>query len=202
MALRVDCRLPPLTGKRLRRVRLDLLERGFTLVTAPPVFEDRLLPRLRRRRTVLPAQDRRWWQFPPLARYAYWLEELLRQALPEEAIALAALEFRHEPAGSEDGDVDRLHADGSYLRAVTTLYGPSTVYRDGRAERSVPPGRTLLLTAMDRARALKVPCTLHRRPGLGPERAVLVCSFTPRQGQPEAAPVYQQAAATRRPRER
>ena len=57
------------------------------------------------------------------------------------------------------------------------LYGPTTVYRDGRAERSVPDGQTLLMTAQDRTKAVRVPCTLHRRPGAGPERAVIVCSF-------------------------
>jgi len=34
---------------------------------------------------------------------------------------------------------------------------------------SAPDGQTLLMTAMDRARVVGVPCTLHRRPGAGPE---------------------------------
>ena len=122
------------------------------------------------------------------------MEGLLGAALPEEAVSLASLEFRHEPAGLEDPEVDRLHADGSYIRSVCTLYGPGTVYRDGREERPVPDGQTLLMTAMDRARAVGVPCTLHRRPGSGPERAVVVCSFEPRLEQLTRGDVYREVA--------
>jgi hypothetical protein len=122
------------------------------------------------------------------------LEALLAEALPEEAVSLDSLEFRHEPAGSEDRTVDRLHADGSYVRSVWTLYGPPTIYRDGKVERPVPDGQTLLMTAMGRARAVRRPCTLHRRPGAGPERAVIVCSFKPRSEQPPLVSVYREAA--------
>jgi hypothetical protein len=176
--------------------------RGFALVDTPPLFDDRLLTRLRERRTVLPFHDRRWWQLPQLAHYACWLEGLLAEALPEEEVSLASLEFRHEPAGSEDREVDRLHADGSYVRSVCTLYGPATIYRDGGVERPVPGGQTLLMTALDRARPVGMPCTLHRRPGAGPERAVVVGSFAPRPGQPPAADVYRQVAQARRRRGR
>ena len=95
----------------------------------------------------------------------------LRQALPEESFDLVAADFRREQAGCEDKTVDKLHADGSYIRSVCTLYGASTIYRAQGVEHSVPRGQTLLLTAMDRAKALGLPCTLHRRPGPGPERA-------------------------------
>ncbi len=167
-------------------------ERGFALVDAPSFVDDDLLLRLRRTRTVLALPSKRWRQLPQLAQYACWLEELLGEALAEEALSLAALEFRHEPAGHADPEVDRLHADGSYLRTVCTLYGPATVYRDEGVERSVPDGQTLLMTALGRARAVRVPCTLHRRPGPGPERAVLVCSFEPRTEQPQPANLYRE----------
>jgi hypothetical protein len=49
------------------------------------------------------------------------------------------------------------------------------------------------MTAQNRARALRIPCTLHRRPGAGPERAVVVCSFEPRAEQAEPANVYREA---------
>jgi hypothetical protein len=176
--------------------RLDLLGRGFTVLDTPPVADDGLFRRLRRSRTVLPSHSKRWWNFPELARYACWLESLLARALPEEALALTALEFRHEPAGSVDPEVDRLHADGSYLRSVYTPYGLSTVYREGRVERPVPCGQTLLMTALGRARALGIPCTLHRRPGAGPARAVIVCSFEPRQ-QPDAREHHSQTGRSR-----
>ena len=42
---------------------------------------------------------------------------------------------------------------------------------------------------MDRARAKGVRCTLHRRPGSGPERAVVVCSFEPRLTKPRQSKV-------------
>src|SRR4051812_46635671 len=103
--------------------------RGFALVDTPPFFGADLLLRLKRTRAVLPAHGNRWVRFPQLARYACWLEDLLAEALPEEAVSLASLEFRHEPAGSEDREVDRLHADGSYVRSVYTLCGPATVFR-------------------------------------------------------------------------
>src|SRR5947209_244130 len=112
--------------------------RGFALVDTPPFFADDLLLRLTRTRTALPFHDQRWWQFPQLAHYGCWLAGLLGQALPEEAVSLASLEFRHEPADSEDPEVDRLHADGSYIRSVCTLSGSATVYRDGGVERPVP----------------------------------------------------------------
>jgi hypothetical protein len=166
---------------------------GFALVDTPPFFADGRLPRLRKRRTVLPSHDRRWQRFPQLARYAYWLTTLVGEALPEEAVSLASLEFRHEPAGSEDREVDRLHADGSYLRSVCALYGPATIFRDGSVERPVPEGQTLLMTALGRARVVRLLCTLHRRPGAGPERAVIVCSFEPRSGQPLAS-LYRETA--------
>jgi hypothetical protein len=175
---------------------------GFALVYVPWFFDDDLFLRLRRRQTVLSFHCPRWRQLPQLARYACWLESVLTGALPEEAVSLAALEFRHEDAGSADAVVDHLHADGSYVRAVFTLYGPSTVYLDGVDERSVPGGQTLLMTAFGRARALRVPSTLHRRPGPGPERAVIVCSFEPRRERPRLENVYRQVAqtATQRPR--
>jgi hypothetical protein len=171
---------------------------GFALVDTPPFFDGDLFRRLKRTRTVLPPHDKRWWRFPHLARYACWLEALLGEALPEEVVALTSLEFRYEPAGSEDRVVDRLHADGSYLRSVWTLSGQATVYRDGKVERSVPDGQTLLMTAMGRARAVRLPCTLHRRPGAGPERAVVVCSFAPRPEQPPLAGLFREVAQAHR----
>lgn len=105
---------------------------------------------------------------------------MLAVALPAEDLALAALELRHEPAGYTDPEVDRLHADGSYLRTVRMLRGPATIYRDDGVEKPIPDEQTLLMTAMGRARAMRVPCTLHRRPGAGPARSLIVCSFEPR----------------------
>ncbi len=172
--------------------------RGFALVDTSPFFGVGWVPRQHTQRTVLAAHDSRWWQFPQLARYACWLEALLGEALPEEAVALTSLEFRLELAGSEDREVDRLHADGSYLRSVWTLYGPATIYRSGTVERSVPNGQTLLMTAMGRARAVGRPCTLHRRPGAGPERAVIVCSFEPRPAHLPQASIYWEAAQGQR----
>jgi hypothetical protein len=134
-------------------------------------------------------------RYPELARHAYWLESLLTLALSGELVALGALEFRHEPAGFTDVEVDQLHADGSYIRSVTTASGPGTVYRDGDAQVPVPDGYTLLMTALDRARGVGVLSTLHRRPGAGPERTVIVASFE--QGHDHALPakVYRQFAA-------
>jgi hypothetical protein len=130
------------------------------------------------------------------------LEWLLSEALPEEGVRLASLELRHERAGLADGEVDRLHADGSYIRSVLTLFGPTTIYRHEGVERLTPDGQTLLMTAMDRARARRARCTLHRRPGAGPERAVVVCSFEPRQEQPHLANVYREAALSHTQRKR
>jgi len=188
------------TSQWIDSARLELLGRGFTLVDTPPFFDDGLFHRLKRSKTVLPYHSKRWWKYPQLARYGCWLEGFLCAALPAESVSLAALEFRHEPAGCTDQEVDRLHADGSYIRTVFTPYGPTTVYRDGDTERSVPHGRTLVMTAMDRARALRVPCTLHRRPGAGPERAVIVGSFAPRLGELLQANVARLVAETHRPR--
>ena len=188
------------TSTCLGRVRLEMLERGFSLVDTPSFLDDGLFRRLKRSKTVLPFHSKRWWKYQQLARYGYWLERLLGQALPEESVSLAALEFRYELAGSEDREVDRLHADGSYIRTAFTPFGPTTVYREGEAERSVPRGQTLLMTALDRARAVHVPCTLHRRPGAGPERAVIVCSFEPRQEELRQVNVVRRVAETSRPR--
>ena len=71
-------------------------------------------------------------------------------------------------------------------------------HREAAAIESVPAGQTLLMTAMDRARARGVHCTLHRRPGTGAERAVIVCSFEPRRGQDCPHHVYRQAGMTKR----
>src|SRR5262249_34453539 len=147
-------------------------------------------------------QCKRWWKFSPLARYACWLERVLDKALPEEAVALASLEFRNEPAAFEDRQVDRLHVDGSYIRSLYTLSGPATIYLDGPAELAVPQEHTLLLTAVDRERTRNVPATLHRRPGAGPERTVIVCSFEPRHEQPRVAAVYRRVAESYRSRHR
>jgi hypothetical protein len=183
-----------LSGETVVEVRREMRERGFTLVDTPCFFELGLLLRLKGRKTVLPFDSKRWWTFPQLARYACWLESLLGIALPEEALSLNVLEFRNEPAGSEDKTVDRLHVDGSYIRSVCTMYGPPTIYRDGKTEKSVPTGQTLLMTEMARARALGAPCTLHRRPGAGPERTVIVCSFEPCSGQRHSGHAYRQGA--------
>jgi hypothetical protein len=192
--LRAELLVPRPAGSFAGGVRPDLLERGFALVDTPGCVDESLFLQLTRKRTVLSSHCKRWWKFPQLARYGCWLEGLLAKALPEEALALEALEFRHEAAGSEDAEVDQLHADGSYLRSVYTLYGPTTIYRDGDAQRSVPDGQTLLLTALDRARVVGVPCTLHRRPGAGPERALIVCTFEPHPEQPRRPNIYRQVA--------
>src|SRR5260370_629630 len=73
---------------------------------------------------------------------------------------------------------------------------------DPPAERRVPGPQTLRMTAFGRARALGVPSTRHRRPGPGPERAVIVCSFEPQRERPRHENVYRQVgqAATERPR--
>jgi hypothetical protein len=194
MVLRGERQAPRLSGPLVGGVRRDMQGRGFALVNVAPPGGDGLALRLPRRRTVLPSDSPRWWQFPELARYACRLEALLARALPEEAVCLAEMEFRREPAGLVDEEVDRLHADGSYVRSVASLYGPGTVYRDGRTERSVPRGQTLLMTALSRARARGVPCTLHRRPGAGPERAVVVGSFEACRGGPRPAGVYRRVA--------
>jgi hypothetical protein len=183
-----------LSSKGVEGVRRGMTGRGYALVDTPMLFDDGLLLRLRRARTTFHADDKRWSRYPRLARYACWLETLLTEALPEEAVSLTELEFRHEPAGSVDQQVDRLHADGSYLRSVVTLYGPTTIYRDEGVERRVPDGHTLLLTAIGRARAVGRPCTLHRRPGAGPQRALIVCSFEPSSEQPPRASVYREVA--------
>jgi hypothetical protein len=171
--------MPRVTGNCAAGVRQDMLGRGFALVRTPPFFDDRLFLRLGKITTVLSPHGKRWGRSPELARYGCWLEELLARALPEEPVCLATLELRREATGARDPDVNRLHADGSYIRAVCTLYGPGTVYRDGDEEHPVRRGQTLLMTAMERARAVGVRCTLHRRPGAGPERALIVCSFEP-----------------------
>jgi hypothetical protein len=172
-----------------------MLQRGFALVDTPAFCDEDLSRRLKRRRTVLASDCARWWKLPQLARYACWLERLLDAALPEEALALAALDYRHEPAGYQDHEVDRLHADGGYVRTVCTLSGAPTVYRHQGEELPVPYGQTLLMTAQDRTRALRIPCTLHRRPGAGPERAVLVCSLVSRPDQPQPEGVYRRVAS-------
>jgi hypothetical protein len=177
--MRVENRIQRPAVDSIGRVRPQLRERGFSLVATPPVFGGGALPQLKDGRMVLRANSKGWWKFPQLASHGRWLERLLSEALPEEALGLTELELRHEPAGAEDKEVDRLHADGSYLRSVYTLYGATTIYRDGKFDHAVPSGQTLLMTAMARARAMRVRCTLHRRPGPGPERAVIVCSFEP-----------------------
>jgi len=187
---------PRLTGKRVGEARLQLLEQGFVVVATPWYFDDALFVRWKRRRTVLPFHCKRWWKYPELARYACWLEQLLRDALPEEEVSLAELEYRHEPAGSVDLQVDGLHIDGSYIRSVCTLHGPTTLYRDGDADLPVSQRHTLLMTAVDRTRALRIPATLHRRPGAGAERAVIVCSFEPHWDGPYLENLYRRAAQT------
>lgn len=198
--MRTQQRMLRLTTACVQGVRLGMGEQGFALVDPPLVVPDDLLRRVKERRTVLPFQDQRWSKFPELARYAYWLERLLHEALREEAVSLATLELRQEPAGSVDPEVDRLHADGSYIRSVASLYGLPTLYLDGEIERPVPEGQTLLMTAHDRTRAVRVSCTLHRRPGAGPERALIVCSFEPRPKAPKGTNVFRQVAQA--PRER
>jgi hypothetical protein len=180
VSLRPDLQMPRLRGKIIGRFRLEMMGRGFTLVDTPTFFDEGVVLRSKKIRMVVPFNINRCWKFPELVRYGCWLEAMLGKALPEESLSLATLEFRHECAGSVDEAVDRLHADGSYIRSVYTQYGPTTIYRDGKEEKSVPSGQTLLMTAMNRARALGRPCTLHRRPGAGSERAVIVCSFEPR----------------------
>jgi hypothetical protein len=183
-----------MTGRFVGRVRLELLERGFSLVDMPPFLDPGLFLGTKQSKTVLQFDSGRWWKFPQLAPYACWLEGMVDQAVPEESVSLATLEFRREQTRCEDKTVDTLHADGSYIRSVYTLYGPSTIYREGDAERPVPRGHTLLMTAMGRARALGLPCTLHRHPEPGPERAVIVCSFEPRHDGPGQPRVYRQVA--------
>jgi hypothetical protein len=194
--------MPRLTGKLVTGVRREMLGRGFTVVKTPRLFDESLFFRMGKGTRVLRFDSKLWWKLRQLAQYACWLEDLLDRALPEEPLSLAALDFRQESAGSKSQETDRWHADGSYLRSVCTLYGLTTVYRGGDAERSVPKEQTLLMTAGDRARALGLPCTLHRRPGSGPERAVIVCTFMPYREELQPTNIYRLAAQTLNPRRR
>jgi hypothetical protein len=174
-----------------------MLERGFALVDTPRFFDDGPCLRMKKSITLMPVRRNRSWKHPELHRYCRWLETLLDRALPEECLSLVALEFRYEQAGAADQEVDKLHADGSYIRSVCTLYGLGTIYRDRGSEWPVPCGQTLLMTAMLRAKELGLPCTLHRRPGAGPARAVIVCSFDRQQVQPEPSTQTGKAARSR-----
>ncbi len=191
----------PLSGEVIDRVRREMLGRGFSLVETPSFSHESLQNRWNQRSSLLLFSSKHWMKYPHLARYACWLEDLVTRALPEEKLSFIGLEFRREPAGHVNREVDRLHADAAYLRAVYTLYGASTIYRENRQEFPVPEGRTLLMTAQDRTRAVRIPGTLHRRPGPGPERAVLVSTFQPRSEEDEAVKIYRQAAA-QKPRRR
>jgi hypothetical protein len=171
-------------------VRREMAQRGFSHVQTLLHFDQSMCLLSPGRTTLLPSDCKAWWKFPQLARYASWVEALLGEALPDEALSLVSLEFRHERAGCVDEEVYRLHADGSYLRSIFTFCGAATIYREGKEERPVPEGRTLLMTAMDRARAMRIPCTLHRRPGPGPQRQVIVCSFEPRHERPRTIGVH------------
>jgi hypothetical protein len=162
------------------RARREMLGRGFALVDTPLEFESGMARERKSVRIILASNSKHWWKFPQLEVYANRLERLLGAALPDETLALADLELRYEPAGAEDKEVDRLHVDGAYLRSVCTLYGPTTIYFEGKVEHAVPFGQTLLMTALARATAMRIRGTLHRRPGSGPKRAVIVCSFEPR----------------------
>jgi hypothetical protein len=184
-----------LTQQLAGSVRQAMANPGFALVDTPPYFDTEPMHGLSRGRTVFRFNSPRWWRFPALASLGCWLEELLVAALPEEAVGLNYLEFRHEPENYEDPEVDKLHADGSYIRSVTTLSGPTTLYRDEGEDHPVPAGQTLLMTATDRARATGVPCTLHRRPGTGPERVIIVGSFEPRPENSTQVAIYRQVAA-------
>jgi hypothetical protein len=188
-------RMPPLADPFVDGVRRGMTGPGFFLVDTSQFFGDDSFRGFKRSNLVLPFDREGWGKFPQFARYACWLEQLLVRALPEESALFAALEFRHERAGLVAEEVDRLHADGSYIRSIYTLYGPTTVYRDGDVESSVPHGHTLLITAVARARPAGVPCTLHRRPGAGPERAVIVCSFERRGEHPHRLSLYRQVGA-------
>jgi hypothetical protein len=200
IALRTKVRVRNFAAQSVDQVRQGMMGCGFALVNTPSFFRDGLHQRLSSPRTELDADDKRWRQFPDLARYGCWVETLLEKALPEEAVSLACLDFRHEPADLEDQEVDRLHADGYYIRSVYTLFGPTTIYRDQGVERSVLEGHTLLMTAYDRAKAVHRPCTLHRRPGAGPERALIVCSFELPSVRPTRARLYREVGQADNPR--
>jgi hypothetical protein len=167
-----------LFGRNLGAMQRDMSGRGFALARTPRFFDAERAFRLKTT-IALRRDSKHWAKYPQLGRYAAWLEALVTQALPEESATLTVLEYRYEGAGTTDQTVDRLHADGSYIRSVFTLCGPTTIYREGLGQFSVPHGQTLIMTAMGRARTLGIPCTLHRRPGPGSERAVIVCSFEP-----------------------
>lgn len=159
-------------------LRTELLEKGFALLPTPRLHVDEALPRGKKDRILAPFFSRRSERFPELARYGRWLDSLLRQALPEECLGLDTLEYRFERAKLVIDEVDKLHADGGYIRSLYTLAGPPTVYLHARKEHIVPFGRTLVITAFGRARKVRVPCTLHRRPGSGIERTLIVGTFS------------------------
>jgi hypothetical protein len=183
----VECCTQRLTGKTVARVRRELSGRGFALVDTPRFFDDETFRPPGAGTTAFCFDHTLSRKFPSLSRYGRWLAQLLARALPDELVPLVLLEYRREPAGYTDSDVDRLHVDGAYLRAVYSLSGRATIYRDGNKERSVPDGQTLVMTAMDRTRATRVHSTLHRRPDAGAARELIVCSFRPRPEKPRAA---------------
>ncbi len=158
-----------------------MMGRGFALVPTPLCPGDHLLKELKGARTAPRPGSKRWSRFPHLHRYRCWLERLLVQALPEETLRLVDLDVRHEPAGSANPLVDKLHADGLYVRSVWTLYGPTTIYRDGRAE-PLRPARPNFVDDGHGPRkgtrsALHAPPPSRRGTGTSRDR-VLVCEFT------------------------
>jgi hypothetical protein len=175
--LNTECAKSLLEELLIDHVRIDMRVPGFHILDTLRLAES--IP-LITRTIELPMGCRQWRKFPQLARYALWVESLLQQALPEELICLDRLEYRIEAANSQEPDVDQWHVDGSYVRSACTVQGMSTIVLHQEIERAIPLKQTLLMTAMGRGRSLRIPCTLHRRPGAGPARAVIVCSFESR----------------------
>jgi hypothetical protein len=187
----------PLPDKLVTQVRSEMMTRGFTLLRVP-MSPDNLHPGRINKSILLSFHTKRWWKFPQWARYACWLERLLLDALPQESARLVSLELRQETAGCVDQEVDGWHADGSYIRSVFSPHGRSTLYLDDGIAHPVPAGMILLMTAAGRTRVRRVHCTLHRRPGLDPERAVTVGSFEPRSLEFDETATYHQATQSPR----
>jgi hypothetical protein len=153
---------------------------GYASVSGPSVQISDVLSRGKKNRVLTPFGSRQTLRFPELAQYGLWLESLVQEALWEEGLQLHSLEYRFEREGLADETVDKIHVDGGYIRSVYSLLGQPTVFMAAKEEQVVSPGQTFVMTAFERARQVRVPCTLHRRPGGNSERALIVCTFISR----------------------
>lgn len=170
-----------ITKKLTDKVHKDLMGIGWTIIDTSELIEKYDLK--------FKVKDFSWQKTPKIKykKLVAKLKKVLNKSNLESEFDYEYGSPRYERANDKrhiSSHTRNWHTDGSYLRAICCVEGPTTQVKHNRKVITLPLGHTLLITAHHREEFLKIPSTPHRGPGDAKDRRKLFVFAFCRKGIP------------------